>query len=125
MKTIHVKPVEDIEIRLKDKNYICSFNMLTMAYLQDEIVKIKGKISEVSPAHTAALVLYAGIKTNEPDFTVEEANALALQMGPAHYEDIMAAFNEAVFASMNKEQDMTAKNLIAQYWENVKKSISE
>lgn len=125
MKTINVKPVEDIEIRLKDKAYVCSFNMLTMAYLQEEIVKVKGKISEVSPAHTAALVLYAGIKTNNPDFTVEEAYALALQMGPAHYEDIMANFNEAVFTSMSKEQDLAAKKLIAQYWENVKKSTSE
>lgn len=125
MKTINVKPVEDIEIRLKDKTYVCSFNMLTMAYLQEEIVKIRGTINEVSPAHTAALVLYAGIKTNEPDFTVEEANALALQMGPAHYEDIMANFNEAVFTSMSKKQDLAAKKLIAQYWENVKKSTSE
>lgn len=125
MKTINVKPAEDIAIRLKDKTYVCSFNMLTMAYLQDEIVKIKGKISEVSPAHTAALVLYAGIKTNEPDFTVEEAKALALQMAPSHYTEIMGYFNEAVLASMSREQDMAAKNLIAQYWENVKKSTSE
>lgn len=125
MKTINVKPVEDISIRLKDRTYTCSFNMLTMAYLQEEIVKIKGTINEVSPAHTAALVLYAGIKTNEPDFTIEEANALALQMGPAHYEEIMGHFNESMLTSMSKEQDMKTKNLIAQYWNDVKKSTSE
>lgn len=125
MKTINVKPVEDIEIRLKGRTYICSFNMLTMAYLQEEIVKIKGTINEVSPAHTAALILYAGIKTNEPDFTVEEANALALNMSPAHYVEIMGHFNESMLTSMSKEQDMAAKNLIAQYWKDVKKSTSE
>jgi len=125
MKTIRVKPLEDIAIELKDKTYICSFNMLTMAYLQEEIVKIKGNINEVSPAHTAALVLYAGIKTHEPDFTIEEAKALILQMSPSNYTDILGYFNETVFSSMNKEQEMTIKNMIAQYWENVKKSTSE
>ncbi len=125
MKTINVKPVEDISIRLKDKTYTCSFNMLTMAYLQEEIVKIKETISEVSPAHTAALILYAGIKTNEPDFTVEEANALALNMSPAHYAEIMGHFNESMLTSMSKEQDMAAKKMIAQYWNDVKKSTSE
>ena len=98
MKTIKVKPIDPIQIQLKDKAYTCTFSMMGMAYMQEELGNLKCN----SPARMTALILYSGIRPNEPDFTIEEANALAVQMGPSHYSDIIGAYNEAIYGSMDK-----------------------
>lgn len=121
MKTIKVKPIDPIQIQLNDKEYICTFSMLGMAYMQEELGKLEGKLNEISPARMTALILYSGIKPNEPEFTIEEANALAVQMGPSHYSDIIGAYNEAIYDSMDQSGQDKLKKAIAQYLLNAKK----
>lgn len=114
MKKIRVKPVEDILIQFTDREYKCTFNMLSIAYLQTELGKIEEKITDISPAHMAALILYSGVKANHPEFTVEDANALALQIGPGGYGDIVGTFYETVFESLDEGGKTLLKKMIAQ-----------
>lgn len=118
MRTINVKPVESILIKLKDKDFVCTFNMLAMAHMQEAINKLDCRLDEIAPAHMTALVLYSGIKVNEPDFTMEEANALAMQMDVSCYGEIMGAYNEVMFDSMGDEEKAALKKMTAQYLQN-------
>lgn len=123
MKTINVKPVESIKIQLKDKTYICTFNMLSMAYIQECMGEL-GKITlgEVSPARMASILLYGGIKANDEEITYEEAQALAIQMGPANYGEIIGAFNASMIDSMQEEDANALKKYIAQTLNSVRKN---
>lgn len=111
MKSIKVKPVESMKIELIDRTYICTFNMLSTAYMQEELGKLGDtKLTDISPAKMCTLILYAGIKTNEEDFTLEEAANLVVNMGPAAYGDILGLYNEAMFDSMQEKDQNVAKN---------------
>ena len=87
MVTVNVKPVPEVLIKLTDRKYKCSFNMIAMANIQEALGTLEGEehITNISPAHMCAFVLYAGIKANEDSFTMDEAKALAMQMGPGSY----------------------------------------
>lgn len=87
-----------------------------MANIQEALGTLEGEehITSISPAHMCALVLYAGIKANEDSFTMDEAKALAMQMGPGSYGEIIGMFNDAVSDSMNEKDKNTLKKLLAQ-----------
>lgn len=123
MVTINVKKVPEVCIKLKDKSYICSFNMLCMANMQEALGTFEEdeNLANISPAHMCALVLYAGIKANEDAFTIEEAKALAMQIGPGAYGDIIGMFNESVADSMSEKDSKMLKKMIAQKVSNLKK----
>ena len=72
MVTVNVKPVPEVLIKLKDKSYKCSFNMIAMANIQEALGTLEGEehITNISPAHMCALVLYAGIKANDDSSNV-------------------------------------------------------
>lgn len=120
MKTIKVKPVESICIEFTDRKYICSFNMLSTAYVQEELNKLDCRIDEVAPAQMASIVLYAGIKSNHEEFTIEEARALVIKMDPSCYGEILGSYSDAMFESMSDEKKKIAKKIMAQYLLNVK-----
>lgn len=121
MKTIKVKPVESYKIELTDRSFVCSFNMLAMAYFNEEIAKLDGTLGELSNAHLCALILYAGIKPNEPDFTMEEANALAVEMDPSMYGYFMSEFSNTLYESVPEKDKAVAKKLLAQHLRNALK----
>lgn len=123
MVTINVKPVPEILIKLKDKDYMCSFNMLAMANMQEALGSFEGdeNLANISPAHMCALVLYSGIKANDETFTMNEAKALAMQIGPASYGEIIGMFNEAVTDSMNDKDKRQLKKMLAQKMANLQK----
>lgn len=125
MKSIKVKPVESVCIELKDKKYIWTPNMACMANYQEEIVKLGAtKLKEVSAARNAAIILYAGIKVNEEDFTMEEAVALTMSMGMANYGDIISEFNNSFFDSLNMEDQVGLKKIMAQMMSDARNSTS-
>lgn len=123
MVTINVKPVPELLIKLTDKDYKCSFNMLCMANMQEALGTFENdeNLVNISPAHMCALVLYAGIKANDEDFTMDEAKALAMNIGPASYGEIIGMFNEAVSDSMNEKDKMLLKKMMAQKISNLQK----
>lgn len=116
MVTVNVKPVPEVLIKLTDKKYKCSFNMIAMANIQEALGTLEGEehITNISPAHMCALVLYAGIKANDDSFTMDEAKALAMQMGPGSYGEIIGMFNDAVSDSMNEKDKNKLKKFLAQ-----------
>lgn len=116
MVTVNVKPVPEVLIKLTDRKYKCSFNMIAMANIQEALGTLEGEehITNISPAHMCALVLYAGIKANDDSFTMDEAKALAMQMGPGSYGEIIGMFNDAVSDSMNEKDKNKLKKFLAQ-----------
>ena len=116
MVTVNVKPVPEVLIKLTDKAYKCSFNMIAMANIQEALGTLEGEehITNISPAHMCALILYAGIKANDDSFTMPEAKALAMQMGPGSYGEIIGMFNDAVSDSMNEKDKEVLKKILAQ-----------
>ena len=123
MVTINVKPVEEILIKLKDKEYVCSFNMLAMANMQEALgTLVDGEnLANISPAHMCAFVLYSGIKANNEDFTMDEAKALSMQIGPGAYGEIIGLFNDSVTDTMNDKDRKQLKKMIAQMMFSSKK----
>ncbi len=118
MKKIVVKPLEPILIQFTDKEYICTFSMLSTAYMQEELGKLDCKLNEIAPAHMASIILYSGLKVNHPEITMEEANALAIQMGPSNYGDIIKEWNDAFYESMSDDDKKDIKKVIAQFMTN-------
>lgn len=122
MKTINVMPVESIRIKLKDREYICTFNMLSMAYMQECLANLKDvRLDEISPARMASFILYSGIKPNRDEFTLDEAEALAMSMGPSNYSDIIGEFNNLMYDSANEKDKDSIKKQIAQTLYNARK----
>jgi len=120
MKTIKVKPIEEIQFVLKNKKYLCSFNMLSMAYMQEAISSLDGRLDELSTAHLVSLMLYAGIKANDETFTQEKANALAMQLDPGCFSDIISSYESAVMSSMDEKEQAQLKKMMAQYLASVR-----
>lgn len=116
MVTINVKPVPQILIKFKDREYVCTFNMVAMANMQEAMGTLEGdeNLTSISPAHMCAFVLYSGIKANDETFTLEEAKALSMQIGPGSYGEIIGMFNEAVSDSMNEKDRKLLKKMLAQ-----------
>lgn len=121
MKTIKVAPLDEIEIQLKDKKLICSFNMLSMAYIQEELVRLDCDWTEISQAIMCQLVLYGGIKSNEEDFTYEEAGQLVRVMGPSSYNEIISMYSNSIMSGMDKKAQENLKKLSAQYMAKLRK----
>lgn len=124
MKSINVAPLDEIEIKLKDKTYICSFNMLSMAYIQEELVKLDCDWTEITPAKMCQLVLYGGIKGNDEEFTFEEAGELARLLGPANYNEIVSMYSNSITSGMDRKAQANLKKLSAQYMAKLQKSTS-
>lgn len=123
MVTINVKPVQEILIKLKNKEYVCSFNMLAMANMQEALGTLTDgeNLTNISPAHMCAFVLYSGIKANDDNFTMDEAKALAMQIGPGAYGEIIGLFNESVTDTMNDKDRKQLKKMLAQMMFSSKK----
>lgn len=115
MKTINVAPINEIEIKLTDKTYICSFNMLSMAYMQEELVKLDIDWEKLTQSNICQLVVYGGIKANHEEFTYEEAGVLVRALGPSDYGEIINLYQSSIMSSLDKEGKENLKKLSAQY----------
>ena len=112
MKTINVLPVEELVIKFKDgKTYKASFNMLAVGYMQQTL--LSKDVEDISVMEFGAVVLYGTIKANEPDFTLDEARALALAMRPADLNDIIREYMDSMGAD-NELAKESQKKVIAQ-----------
>lgn len=112
MKTINVLPVEELEIKFKDgKTYKASFNMLAVGHMQQAL--LSKDVEDISVMEFGAVVLYGTIKANEPDFTLDEARALALAMRPADLNDIIQEYMDSMGAD-NELVKESQKKVIAQ-----------
>ena len=124
MKTIKVAPIDEIKIELKDKAYICSFNMLSMSYIQEELARMNCDWTEITQGKMCQLVLYGGIKGNDETFTFEEAGQLTRLLGPSSYSEIISMYIDSIMSGLDKKGKENLKKLSAQYMEKLQKSTS-
>mgnify|MGYP007032359727 CR=1 FL=1 len=124
MKTISVAPINEIEIKLTDKTYICSFNMLSMAYMQEELVKLDIDWEKLTQSNICQLVVYGGIKANHEEFTYEEAGFLVRALGPSNYNEIISLYQSSIMNSLDKEGNENLKKLSAQYIKKLRELTS-
>lgn len=123
MKKIKVKPVESLAIELTDKTYICYFNMLCIANMQEELSRLKCKMNQISPARMTSMILYCGINAGLPEDRIgrKEANALAIQLGPEVYSEIHNMYFESMMDSLPEKEKEKVKKELAQMIANVMK----
>ena len=124
MKTINVAPIDEIEIKLKDKTYICSFNMLSMAYMQEKLVELDIDWTEIKQSTICQLVVYGGIKANHEEFTYEEAGILVRALGPSDFNDIIGIYQSSIINGLDAKGKENLKKLTAQYIEKLRKQTS-
>ncbi|MGL6221035.1 MAG: hypothetical protein ACRC36_23565 [Lacrimispora sphenoides] len=119
-KKITALPAEEICIEFKDKELIATFNMKAVGYMQQELLKKKNKKNSI--LEFGSVVLYGGIKANNPDFTIEEARALALTMNPSSLNEIIEAYTESAGATAESELlDEAKKKILVQMLTNLAK----
>lgn len=111
-KTICIEDANEIEICFNDKKYLATFNMVSVKYMQEELKKCG--VTNLPYEHFAALALYSGIKVNHPDFTVEEAIALAITMRPADMSVIINEYTQSINGVSVQENEEQLKKVIAQ-----------
>lgn len=107
MKRYKVKPVEKIELEFEDGHVIpMMFNMKSMGFLGEAIREKKTRI--VGPEFYA-LIIYAGCRACDDDFTFDQAEALYVTLEEAYPEvinGILSAYCEAVGVD---EEDLKKK----------------
>ncbi|WP_143318926.1 hypothetical protein [Clostridium sp. HBUAS56010] len=119
-RRITAMPVEEIIIAFNDKEMVATFNMKAVSYMQQELFKSKKKKNSIT--EFGSLVLYGGIKANDPNFTIEEARALALTINPSSLNEIIEAYTESIGASAENELlDEAKKKILAQMITNLVK----
>lgn len=112
-RTIDVLPVNEIVFKFRDRDYLCTFNLKALGYMQQELQCIGGNISHLCTERFAAIILYSGIRANDDNYTIEEANALTMSINPSSINQIIELYNESNGLS-NEMEDTVAKKILAQ-----------
>ena len=112
MKKICVKEANEVEIQFRDKTFVATFNMRAVMFMQEELNKIG--LERISFVHFAAIVLYAGIRANNEDYTMDEAKALAMTISPADLNSIVEEYVQSVNGVSVAENEEQLKKVIAQ-----------
>lgn len=127
MKTIKVKPVETLVIELTDKTYTCYFNVLCVANMQEELAKLKCKLTDISPARMISMILYSSINAGKQEDRIsrKEANSLAISLNPSAYGEIYNSYFESIMDSLPEDKKEQTKKEMARMISSAMKSISE
>lgn len=126
MKKITARPANEIEIQFTDETtLLATFNIKAMRYMMEELSKKQKEVTEIPIEEFGAIVIYSGIKVNNPDFTIEEANALALSMNPADLNEIINSYNQSTGTMDPETEEAATKKVIAQILMRLAKSNSK
>lgn len=119
-KKIYVKDAPEIELEFKDgKKYVATFNMKSFMYFQEMIEKYG--MENLSVVHMCAIILYAGIKVNQNEFTEEEANKIVFHLPLDNVNDIISEFTDEMDAALPEKQKEIQKKMMAHYLKNLAK----
>ena len=125
MRKISVRPANEVEINFIDKTFLATFNMVAMRHMMEALSKKNEGLEEIPVEEFGAIILYSGIKVNEPDFTIEEANALALSMNPADLQEVIRDYTESTTGIDTETEEAISKKVIAQILMRLAKSNSK
>lgn len=112
MKKICVQPANEIEICFLDKTYTATFNMESVMYFQEELRKTG--VEKISYQHFAAIALYAGIKVNHKNFSIEEAAAVIMNIRPSDVNAIVDEYSKSINGVSVSDNEEQLKKAIAQ-----------
>lgn len=126
MKKITARPANEIEIQFTDETtLLATFNIKAMRYMMEELSEKQKEVTEIPIEEFGAIVIYSGIKVNNPDFAIEEANALALSMNPADLNEIINSYNQSTQTMDTETEEAATKKVIAQILMRLAKSNSK
>ena len=126
MKKITARPANEIEIQFTDETtLLATFNIKAMRYMMEELSEKQKAATEIPIEEFGAVVIYSGIKVNNPEFTIEEANALALSINPADLNEIIHSYNESTGIMDPETEEAVTKKVIAQILTGLAKSNSK
>lgn len=126
MRKITARPANEIEIQFADETtLLATFNVKAMRYMMEELLEKQKADAEIPIEEFGAVVIYSGIKVNNPEFTIEEANALALSMNPVDLNEIINSYNESTGIMDQETEEAVTKKMIAQILTALAKSSSK
>jgi len=126
MKKITARPANEIEIQFADDTImLATFNIKAMRYMMEMLYEKEKVAADIPIEEFGAVIIYSGIKANNPEFTIEEANALALSMNPADLNEIINSYNESTGIMDQETEEAVTKKVIAQILTGLAKSNSK
>lgn len=126
MKKITARPANEIEIQFSDNvTMLATFNIKAMRYMMELLYEKEKIASDIPIEEFGAIIIYSGIRVNNPEFTIEEANALALSMNPADLNEIINSYNESAGIMDSETEEAVTKKVIAQILTLLAKSNSK
>lgn len=126
MKKITARPANEIEIQFSDNvTMLATFNIKAMRYMMELLYEKEKTASDIPIEEFGAIIIYSGIRVNNPEFTIEEANALALSMNPADLNEIINSYNESAGIMDPETEEAVTKKVIAQILTGLAKSNSK
>jgi len=125
MKKIAVRPANEVEITFNDRTMLATFNVKAMRYMMEALAEKNKTVSDIPIEEFGAIVIYSGVKANDPDFTLEEANALALSINPADLEGIIHDYTESAGIMDQETEEAVSKKIMAQILMGLAKSKSK
>lgn len=126
MRKITARPANEIEIQFADDvTMLATFNIRAMRYMMELLYEKEKIASDIPIEEFGAIIIYSGIKVNNPEFTIEEANALALSMNPADLNEIINSYNESAGIMDPETEEAVTKKVIAQILTGLAKSNSK
>lgn len=113
-----ISEAEMLEIQFKDgvtKNLV--FNMKSVALFQNAMAESGKNLNEIREQNLLAFILYSGINaaTEDENFSMEQANAMAYVMNPSAGSQIIGMFIDSIQEGMSEEQKQMQKKLLAQF----------
>lgn len=110
MKEITVLPADEIIIKFNDKELKATFNMLAVGYMQEELAKPGNK--KISITEFSGLILYGGIRVNNPSYTLKEGMALAKTIRPVDLNEIIEQYIESTGGNNEMVEEAKKKILM-------------
>lgn len=126
MKKITARPANEIEIQFADDTImLATFNIKAMRYMMEMLYEKEKVAADIPIEEFGAVIIYSGIKANNHEFTIEEANALALSINPADLNEIINSYNESTGIMDQETEEAVTKKVIAQILTGLAKSNSK
>lgn len=121
-KVISVKPVTELELQFEDGKSLCVvFDTEAFMNLSELDGGLTGFSSEKSLPEQCAKIIYAGAKSRNKNFTLEDSRALVSNMDIASITDVINEFSESVGMTKNGVQGELQKKLMEQFIQTIAK----
>lgn len=121
-KSINVKPVTELELQFEDGKVIhVVFDTETFSNFNDLEGGLLGLAGETSLSEQCAKIIYAGAKSRNQGFTLEDSRMLVSNMDIASVTEVINEFSESAGMVKNGVQSELQKKLMEQFVQMIAK----